>query len=58
MLPWKQKFWSHLAQNLMQSIHHPNDALDLDRPAGLRDINVWKCERTHRLTDAGSSLIL
>ena len=24
---------------------------DYDRPAGLRDINVWKCERTHARTD-------
>ena len=28
MLPWKPEFWSNLAQNLMQSIPHPNDASD------------------------------
>ena len=27
-MQWKPEFWSHLAQNLMQPIPHPNDALD------------------------------
>ena len=25
---------------------------DYDRPTGLRDIHVWKCERTHAVTPA------
>ena len=28
LLQWKPEFWSDLAQNLMQRIPHPNDALD------------------------------
>ena len=28
LLPWKPEFWSDLAQNLMQPIPQPNDALD------------------------------
>ena len=29
----------------------PQMKFDLDRTAGLRDIHVWKCERTDGLTD-------
>ena len=36
--------------------------MNLDLPAGLRDIHIWKCERmdahTNGRTDAGSSPIL
>ena len=28
LLPWKPEFQSYLIQNLMKSIHHPNDASD------------------------------
>ena len=28
LLPWKPEFWHDLAQNLMESIPHPNDASD------------------------------
>ena len=31
---------------------------DYGRPAGLRDIHVWKCEHTYGHTDPGSSPIL
>ena len=31
---------------------------DFNRPAGLRDIHVWKCERKDARTDAGSNPIL
>ena len=31
---------------------------DYDRPAGLRDIHVWKCEHTDGRMDAGPSPIL
>ena len=40
------EFWSYQAKNLMQPILYPTDAqmkFDYDRPAGLRDIHVWKC---------------
>ena len=28
LLPWKPEFWSDLAQNLMESILHPNNVSD------------------------------
>ena len=64
MLPWKPQFWSDLAQNLMQPIPHPNDALDeiwlwstgwYQRYSCLK---VWTDTRSDARTDAGSSPIL
>ena len=60
LLLWKPEFWSDLAQNLMQSITHPNNASD--------EIWLWlaswfkrySCLKmwTDARTDAGSSPIL